>query len=109
MTSADPRSTVRESDLKLSRLVCPGLVVMDSLDSEPQLGLAAAIDRVDDLTWDVTLKPDLTFSDGTPVTSDDVAWTYESAIADGSKVLAERFARFERRYRGATEGPRSRR
>jgi peptide/nickel transport system substrate-binding protein len=96
MTSADPRSTVRESDLKLSRLVCPGLVVMDALDSEPQLGLAAAIDRVDDLTWDVTLKPDVTFSDGTPVTSDDVAWTYESAIADGSKVLAERFERFER-------------
>lgn len=96
MTSADPRSTVRESDLKLSRLVCPGLVVMDSLDSEPQLGLAAAIDRVDDLTWDVTLKPDLRFSDGTPVTSDDVAWTYESAIADGSKVLAERFAGFDR-------------
>lgn len=96
MTSADPRSTVREMDLKLSRLVCPGLVVMDALDSTPQLGLAERIDQVDPLTWDVTLRDGPRFSDGTPVTADDVAWTYESAIADGSRTLAERFAGFDR-------------
>ncbi|MEZ4401798.1 MAG: ABC transporter substrate-binding protein [Kofleriaceae bacterium] len=94
--TADPRATVSSADLKLSRLVCPGLVVMDAPDSEPQLGLAERIERIDDLTTDVTVRADARFSDGTPVTADDVAWTFESAIADGSKTWAERFERFER-------------
>lgn len=94
--TADPRSTVSSMDQKLSRLVCPGLVVMDSPDSEPVLALAERIEPIDPLTWEVTVRADVRFSDGTPVTADDVAWTYESTIAAGSKTMAERFARFER-------------
>ena len=73
--TADPRSTVSSMDQKLSRLVCPGLVVMDSPDSEPVLALAERIEPIDPLTWEVTVRADVRFSDGTPVTADDVAWT----------------------------------
>lgn len=93
--TADPRKTVSSQDLKLSRLVCPGLMVMDRPDSQPALGLAERIDRIDDLTWEATLRPDVRFSDGAPVTAADVAWTFTSAIADGSKTWAERFTAIE--------------
>ena len=94
--TADPRSTVSSMDQKLSRLVCPGLVVMDRPDSEPMLALAENIESIEPLIWEVTVREGVRFSDGTPVTADDVAWTYESTIADGSKTMGERFTRFER-------------
>lgn len=93
--TADPRKTISSMDLKLSRLVCPGLVVMDRPDSLPALGLAERIERIDDLTWEATLRPDVRFSDGTPVTADDVIWTFQSAIDDGSKTWSERLAAME--------------
>ena len=93
--TADPRKTVSSQDLKLSRLVCPGLMVMDRADSQPALGLAERVERIDDLTWVATLRSDVRFSDGKPVTADDVAWTFASAIADGSKTWAERFTAIE--------------
>ncbi|MBK9030003.1 MAG: ABC transporter substrate-binding protein [Myxococcales bacterium] len=95
--TSDPRVTVSSMDQKLSRLVCPGLVVMDAPDSEPRLGLAERIEQIDALTWEATVRADVRFSDGTPVTADDVAWTYESTIAGGSKTMGERFVSFERR------------
>jgi len=93
--TSDPRSTINSFDQKLSRLVCPGLTVLDTPDMAPAYGLAEAIEQVDPLTWDVTVRADVRFSDNTPVTADDVAWTYESAMAD-SKTWSERFASFDR-------------
>ena len=37
-------------------------------------------------TWKLTLKPDLKFSDGSPLTAKDVAFTYNNAAASGGKV-----------------------
>lgn len=93
--TSDPRKTINSFDQKLSRLVCPGLTVLDTPDMAPAPGLATTIERIDDLTWDVAIRPDVRFSDGTPLTTDDVAWTYTSAMAD-SKTWSERFTTIER-------------
>ncbi|MFQ2737625.1 ABC transporter substrate-binding protein [Aeromonas caviae] len=36
--------------------------------------------------WLITLKPDLTFSNGAPLTAEDVAFTYNSAAKGGGKI-----------------------
>ncbi|MDX7923875.1 ABC transporter substrate-binding protein [Aeromonas media] len=36
--------------------------------------------------WLITLKPDLTFSNGAPLTAEDVAFTYNSAAQGGGKI-----------------------
>jgi peptide/nickel transport system substrate-binding protein len=40
----------------------------------------------DGKTWTLTLKPDLKFSDGSPLSAKDVAYTYNNAAASGGKV-----------------------
>ena len=50
------------------------LTAIDS-HGRPTPNLAAAWTLVDDTTWDITLRPDVTFSDGTKLTADDVAFT----------------------------------
>lgn len=113
MKTADPRYALSNYDLKLSKLVAPGLMAIDTADLAPRLELAERVDRVDDLTFDVTLKAGLRFSDGAPVTAADVAWTFDTVTAQGSdsfahKQLAERFAsvtpRDERTVRFALRG-----
>lgn len=98
--ATDPRYTLTSHDLRASRLVAPGLVAVDTPDMSPRLELAERVVRVDDLTWDAVLRPGLRFSDGTPVTAADVAWTYQTVIAKSSdsfahKQLSERFSSVE--------------
>lgn len=100
MTTADPRYALTNYDGKLARLVAPGLTSVDTANAEPRLELAAAIDRVNDTTIDVTIRDDAKFSDGKPVRGEDVARTYQSVLADEcgslfSKSFNERFAKVE--------------
>jgi peptide/nickel transport system substrate-binding protein len=67
---------------------------------EPRLELATAIEQVDALTIDVTVRPDARFSDGSPLTAADVAGTYMSVLAPEStsashKTLTDRFSSVE--------------
>jgi peptide/nickel transport system substrate-binding protein len=99
MTAADPRYTLTNYDAKLSRLVAPGLTSVDTPNAEPRLELASSVDRVDDVTIDVTLA-DRKFSDGNPVRAEDVARTYQSVMADAcgslyQKGFHERFKTIE--------------
>jgi peptide/nickel transport system substrate-binding protein len=58
-----------------------GALVMMTHESAPQLDLAAAIDATPDaLSYTFTLAEGLAFSDGVPLTSADVAFTFERAI-----------------------------
>lgn len=34
-------------------------------------------EQVDDITWRVTLRDDATFHDGTPVTTEDIVYSYQ--------------------------------
>lgn len=100
VATTDPRYTLSSYETKLSRLIAPGLIHIDTPDQAPALMLAERIDRVDDVTWDVTVRADARFSDGAPVTAADVAWTYETTIAPSSdsvyrKSYQERFTRVE--------------
>ncbi|WGA64434.1 ABC transporter substrate-binding protein [Escherichia fergusonii] len=40
----------------------------------------------DGKTWTLTLKPDLRFSDGSPLTAEDVVFTYNKAAKSGGKI-----------------------
>jgi peptide/nickel transport system substrate-binding protein len=66
----------------------------------PRLYLAEKIEAIDELTYEVTIRPDARFSDGQPVTGDDVAWTFGTVLAADSdslwhKGFSERFSSVE--------------
>ena len=46
-------------------------------NTEPQFWAAEAIDNIDDTTFDVDIRKDLRFHDGTALTAEDVAFTFE--------------------------------
>jgi len=96
MKTDDPRYAISNYDGKLGKLVAPGLTSVDTPDAAPRMELAASIDRVAPLTVDVTLA-DRVFSDGQPVTADDVVRTYQSVMDPAcnslyKKGFDERFA-----------------
>jgi peptide/nickel transport system substrate-binding protein len=100
MVSADPRQQTTNYDGKLAHLVAEGLTAVDTPTMEPRLDLAANIDRIDDLTIDVTLRDDVRFSDGSPVTAADVVGTYMTTLAPdwpsaSHKTLSDRFTSVE--------------
>lgn len=96
----DPRFVSSNYDLKVSRLVVPGLTSTDHPSLEPGLDLAADIRQVDEVTWEATLRDDLRFSDGTPLTARDVVYTYMSTLDPATRSpqrggYAERIRRVE--------------
>ncbi len=100
MSTLDPRYTLSNYDTKFSRLVAPGLIAIDTPDLSPRLELAESITRVDDVTWDVVVRADARFSDGSPVTAGDVAWSFDTMFREGSdsvyaKPFRERFEKVE--------------
>lgn len=100
MSSYDPRYALSNWDGKLSKLICPGLMSVDTATTEPRLELASKVTHVDELTWEVELRPDAKFPDGTSLTAADVAYTYTSTTAENSdsvykKGYSERFAKVE--------------
>lgn len=94
-TTADPRAAVSSYDSRLTRLVAAGLTAVDTESLIPRLELASRIARVDDTTIDVTVRDDVRFSDGSPVTAADVVGTYMNVLAPEStsashKMLSDR-------------------
>ncbi|NLL19010.1 MAG: ABC transporter substrate-binding protein [Clostridia bacterium] len=59
----------RDSQLKITYDLATGYSVSD-----------------DGLTWTVDIRDDVLFSDGTPLTAEDVAYTFETAKASGSTI-----------------------
>lgn len=100
MTTTDPRYALTVYDRKLSYLVAPGLVSVDSDTLEPRLELAAKVDRIDPRIWEVTLRSDVKFADGSPLTAADVTGTYGYLLMPKSpslysKGFSERFSKVE--------------
>lgn len=58
-----------------------GLVYYDA-EGEVHNEMAESIDKEGDKTYKVTLKPDITFSDGTPITAATFVDTWNYAVAN---------------------------
>lgn len=73
-----------------------GLVDLDPITREPYAALATALPEQgsDPLTWTATVRDGATFSDGTPVTASDVAWSFTRAIDPANKALMAQFLPF---------------
>ncbi len=96
----DPRFALGSRNIKLSRLLAPGLTTIEHPSLMPQPMLASELTQIDELTWEVRLRDDVLFSDGSPVRARDVVYTYESVRdpAVGSlhrKSFRDRFAKVE--------------
>lgn len=78
----DPRYVITNHETKISRLVAPALVSVDQPSLEAKLELAERVERVDPVTWDVTIRTGPRFSDGTPLTARDVVYTFETTLHD---------------------------
>ncbi|WP_428263755.1 ABC transporter substrate-binding protein [Haliangium sp.] len=96
----DPRFALGSNDIKLSRLVAPGLTSVDQPSLEPAPALAERIEQRDQLTWDVHLRADVRFSDGSPLTAEDVVYSFSSVLDPEVGSLyrpsfADRFERVE--------------
>lgn len=72
------------------------LVDIDMTTRKPYLALAKEQPTAssDGLTWTATLRDGAVFSDGTPVTADDVAWTYTRILDPANKALMATFLPF---------------
>lgn len=76
----NPLFSTAGTDQGVERQVYGALVAMTD-DSDPQLELAESVDISDDaLTYTFHLRDGLAFSDGTPLTSKDVIFTFTRAI-----------------------------
>lgn len=77
--SLDPHQTVRQDAWSIMRFVHSSLVLQDPEGNYvPYLAESWEMSE-DGLTWTFHLKEGVTFHDGTPLTAQDVAWTYTRA------------------------------
>ncbi len=79
-----PASAVTAHGLKISRLLHEPLVSLDSMDGTVRLELLEHLEQVDSLTAILHLKQEVRFSDGTLLTSRDVAFTLQNLKSGGS-------------------------
>lgn len=94
----DPRHVVDAQGLRVSRLLFQGLVSIDSHSLDVRMELAEAVEpSADGITYAVTLRDGLTFSDGSSLDSDDVRATFESVLDQetGSR-FADNYSRIAR-------------
>jgi peptide/nickel transport system substrate-binding protein len=98
VSDLDPRYVNTSNEAKLSRLCAAGLVSVDQQSLEPKLELAERFDQIDPLTWDVTVRADARFPDGTALTSADVVYTFTSALDPA--LHSTSFHAFDERFAG---------
>ena len=77
-TSIDPHYHNLGPNNALALEIFDRLIVPDERQ-RPTPGLAASWKTIDDLTWEIKLREGVTFHDGTPLTADDVVFTFERA------------------------------
>ena len=85
----NPFATKTRSNLDLAPLLYEGLTVIDN-QLTPQLSLAASISNADPLNPVVTLRSDAKFSDGSAVTTGDVAGSFALAkVSENYSILLQ--------------------
>jgi ABC-type oligopeptide transport system substrate-binding subunit len=80
LVSLDPAKASNIQDFTVIGIIYGGLVRLDEkLLVAPMLAEKWDVSD-DDLTYTFTLRGGITFSDGTPITADDVVWTFNHAL-----------------------------
>lgn len=84
LTTVDRLYSIQREGLILSRLTDDGLFYVDpdTLEFEPLA--AASYEWVDDTRLDVTLREGIRFHDGSPLTADDVVYTFQWVLNEDS-------------------------
>lgn len=77
--SLDDRFALAASGQRICQLIAPGLITFDDT-STPTPALAESFQQLSPTLVEFTLRPGLTFHDGTALTSEDVRATYESVL-----------------------------
>lgn len=92
----DPMNASSAVATTVNQHVFEALVDLDPITREPYPALASALPAAgaDELTWTVTLREGAKFSDGTPVTADDVVWSFQRALDPANKALMAGFITF---------------
>ncbi|WP_104087217.1 ABC transporter substrate-binding protein [Arthrobacter sp. GMC3] len=94
-TGFDPMSSSGATPLAANLHIFEGLVELHPATREPYNALAAADPKkIDDKTYQVTIRDGAKFHDGTPVTTDDVAYSFERVLDPANKALFAQFIFF---------------
>lgn len=81
----DPALAHDPSSISAVQMIYTGLVqIDDNLQIKPQIAQSWEL-ASDGVTWTFHLRPNLKFSDGTPLTSTDVAYSIDRALQPGTK------------------------
>ncbi len=95
----DPRFATSDASAKLVGLLHAGLVSTDTRNGEWELELAESVEQTSPVVYEITLRDDITFHNGEPVTSADVEYTLMELGSDLVKSpyagLARRIETFE--------------
>jgi len=78
VTTLDPHFFHLTSNTEIHKGIYSGLVTQDA-DMKVVPDLAVSWRTIDDTHWEFKLRPGVVFQDGTPLTADDVVFTYERA------------------------------
>ncbi|MGF3054295.1 ABC transporter substrate-binding protein [Microbacterium sp. YY-03] len=91
----DPMVTTGAVTVAANWHVFEGLTELDPATREVYAALGAELPtKIDDLTYEVTLRDGAVFHDGTPVTTDDVVYSFERVLDPANKSLYAGFIGF---------------
>ncbi|MHA7177176.1 ABC transporter substrate-binding protein [Arthrobacter sp. Sr24] len=94
-TGFDPMSSSGATPLAANLHIFEGLVELHPATREPYNALAKEDPKqIDDLTWQATIRDGAKFHDGTPVTTEDVAYSFERVLDPANKALFAQFIFF---------------
>ncbi|TCJ97992.1 peptide/nickel transport system substrate-binding protein [Volucribacter psittacicida] len=94
-TGFDPLTASGASSYAANLHIFEGLVDLHPATRKPYLALAAKEpEQVDDLTWRIVLRDGATFHDGSPVTTEDVVYSFERVLDPEKKSLFAMFIPF---------------
>lgn len=94
-TGFDPMSSSGATPLAANLHIFEGLVELHPATREPYNALAKEDPKkIDDLTYQVTIRDGAKFHDGTPVTTEDVAYSFERVMDPANKALFAQFIFF---------------
>lgn len=80
----DPQAVTAFNDMKITLALFEGLTATDEATSQPVPAAAASWDvSADRLTWTFHLRPDLKWSDGTPLTAQDFVFSFRRTLSPG--------------------------